>query len=283
VSRVTTQRASAGLTSGASGQYDGSLIASTDHLVVISINYRLGPFGYLTVPGLSPSGLAASGNYGLLDQEAALHWVRGNIAAFGGDPGKVTIDGESAGAVSVCALLTSPPARGLFRGAIMQSGTCVSVPRSYAQAAGLAFAHKAGCRTAATAAACLRRLPERTLLSASTGFQALLVSGGPDMPVPVSQAIAAGDYTRVPVLIGDNRDEGRAFSQGFGAYAQQQAAHLIAVLYGARAPAAARRSAWRPSSRLARRRTSALTPPSISARSGTALTEVPHNPAGFAS
>ena len=86
-----------GLTTGAGDQHDGSLIVSTDHVVVVSINYRLGPFGFLNLPGLGTSALTDSGNFGLLDQETALRWVQRNIAGFGGDPREVTIDGESAG------------------------------------------------------------------------------------------------------------------------------------------------------------------------------------------
>ena len=148
-----------GLTTGAGDQHDGSLIVSTDHVVVVSINYRLGPFGFLNLPGLGTSALTGSGNFGLLDQETALRWVQRNIAGFGGDPREVTIDGESAGGWSVCALMTSPPARGLFRSAIMQSGSCATQTRSAAQTASLAFAKQAGCPVSgttgpATAAAC---------------------------------------------------------------------------------------------------------------------------------
>ncbi len=133
-----------GLTSGAGDQHDGSLIVNTDHIIVVSINYRLGPFGFLTLPGLGTSRLTTSGNYGLLDQEAALRWVQRNIAAFGGDPRQVTIDGESAGGWSVCALMTSPLAHGLFRSAIMQSGSCATQTRATAEANSLAFAKAGG-------------------------------------------------------------------------------------------------------------------------------------------
>ena len=205
-----------GLTTGAGDQHDGSLIVNTDHIIVVSINYRLGPFGFLTVPGLGSSPLTASGNYGLLDQEAALRWVQRNIAAFGGDPRQVTIDGESAGGWSVCALMTSPLARGLFRGAIMQSGSCATQTRATAEANSLAFAKQAGCPDAATAAACLRALPEQTLLNASASYQPLFTSGGPELPVPAAQAVASGRYNRVPLLIGTNHNEGRTFSPGPG-------------------------------------------------------------------
>jgi para-nitrobenzyl esterase len=100
-------------------------------VVLVTINYRLGPFGYLAHPALSrESSHGSSGNYGLLDQIAALEWVSRNIAAFGGDPGRVTIFGESAGSWSVCALVASPLAKGLFHRAIGQSGGCFS-PMQY--------------------------------------------------------------------------------------------------------------------------------------------------------
>jgi carboxylesterase type B len=147
------------LVHGESDMYDGSLIARTDHVVVVTINYRLTAFGFLDVPGLGTSPLTASGNYGLLDQEAALRWVHDNITAFGGNPRRVTIAGESAGGWSMRALLTSPPATGLFAGAIMESGSCISRTRSQAQTIGLKFAKAVGCTDPATAAACLRGTP----------------------------------------------------------------------------------------------------------------------------
>ena len=118
-----------GLTTGTGNQHDGTLMATTNHIIVVSINYRLGVLGFLALPSLSAEASDhASGDYGLLDQEAALRWTRANIAAFGGDPRDVTIAGESAGAYSVCSLLTSPPARGLFARAVMESGSCTSTP-----------------------------------------------------------------------------------------------------------------------------------------------------------
>jgi carboxylesterase type B len=233
-----------GLTTGAGDQHDGSLIVRTDHIVVVSINYRLGPFGFLDLPGLSSSALTASGNFGLLDQEAALRWVQQNIAAFGGNPAKVTIAGESAGGWSMCALMTSPLARGLFRGAIMESGSCATQTRATARAASLAFAKAAGCPNPAAAAACVRRLPVKTLLSASTSYQPLFTSGGPELPVPAAQAVASGNYNRVPLLMGTNHNEGRTFAQGFTGYTQAQADQLIASEFGTRAQAILARYPW---------------------------------------
>ncbi|MGZ4432766.1 MAG: carboxylesterase/lipase family protein [Trebonia sp.] len=233
-----------GLTTGAGDQHDGSLIVTTDHIIVVSINYRLGPFGFLDVPGLASGAAAANGNFGLLDQEAALRWVQRNIAAFGGDPAKVTIGGESAGGWSVCALLTSPPARGLFRGAIMQSGSCASQSPATAQAASLAFAKQAGCPSAATASACLRALPETTLLDASSAYQPQFTYGGPELPVADAAAVAAGNYDRVPLLIGTNHNEGRTFAQGFTGLTETQADQLIASEFGSRAAAILARYPW---------------------------------------
>ena len=233
-----------GLANGAGDQFDGSLIASADHIIVVSVNYRLGVLGFLDVPGLSGSPLAADGNYGLLDQVAALQWVRSNIAGFGGDPGKVTIAGESAGGWSVCALMTSPLARGLFSGAIMESGSCPSRSPAAAVSAGLAFASQAGCGAAASAASCLRNTPVSTLLSASAGYGPQFTSGGPDLPVPPAQAVAHGEYARVPLLMGTNRDEGRTFAQGFASLTLRQYTRFVDSSYGSRAAAILRRYPW---------------------------------------
>ena len=107
--------------------YYGNRLASRGNLVFVSVNYRLGPFGWFTHPALR-QGLSAaddSGNYGTLDLIQALRWIRENIRAFGGDPGTVLIAGESAGAMNVLSLLTSPPAAGLFQRAVIQSGVVV--------------------------------------------------------------------------------------------------------------------------------------------------------------
>jgi para-nitrobenzyl esterase len=233
-----------GLVNGSGDQHDGSLIVTTDHIIVVSVNYRLGVFGFLNVPGLGSSPVTANGNYGLLDQEAALRWVHRDIAAFGGDPSRVTIAGESAGGWSMCALMTSPPARGLFSAAIMESGSCASRTPADAQSAGLSFASGAGCPDAATAAACLRSLPPATLLNDSASYSPEFGSGGPELPVPPAQAVAAGDYAKVPLIIGDNHDEGRTFAQGLASDTEQQYVQLVDQQFGSRAPAVLQRYPW---------------------------------------
>src|SRR5256885_998477 len=140
------------------GGHGGSLVVRTDRGLVQGKSAQ-GTRQWLGIPHPAPPARAPP--------EAALRWVQRNIRAFGGNPAEVTIDGESAGGWSMCALMTSPPARCLFRAAIMQSGSCITQTRTTAQAASLAFAKTAGCPDPATAAACLRKLPEQTLLSAS--------------------------------------------------------------------------------------------------------------------
>ena len=221
-----------GSVSGSGDQYDGSLLAQSDGIIVVTINYRLGPFGILDLPGLSSA--EPTGNFSLLDMEAALRWTQSNIAAFGGDPSKVTIAGESAGGMAVCSLLASPPAKGLFSAAIMESGSCRGNSEATAEAEALAVAKAAGCPTAATAAACLRGKNEATVLSASASFIPVWYTyGGPDLPVSPLQAIESGHYNRVPILMGDNRDEGRAFSAGYAGYTSQQYTQLVDSAFGA--------------------------------------------------
>jgi para-nitrobenzyl esterase len=151
------------LTNGESDDYNPAGLVA-DGVIVVTINYRLGAVGFLAHPALAGHAAGPSGNYGLMDQQAALAWVQHNIAAFGGDPGNVTIFGQSAGALSVLAQLASPLARGLFSGAIVESGTyhLTEEPLVLAEAAGKAFAADAGCPS--QTAACLRSLPVSAIL-----------------------------------------------------------------------------------------------------------------------
>jgi carboxylesterase type B len=232
------------LVNGAGDQHDGSLIAQDEQVIVVSFNYRVGPFGFLALPGLSASQDAAEGNFGLLDQEAALRWVSRNIGAFGGDPSKVTIAGESSGAWSVCALMASPPAKGLFSQAIMESGSCATQSPATAQANAQAIAAKAGCTVPSAAASCLRGKPEADVLDASTNYQPEFTWGGPDMPVPAAQAVASGSYNKVPILLGTNHDEARIFTTSLVSTTQQQYVQLIDFLYGSLAPAVLKLYPW---------------------------------------
>ncbi len=234
-----------GLNTGTGNQHDGSLMARTNGIVVVSINYRLGAFGFLALPSLSTEAPDhVSGNYGLLDQLAALHWTNRNIAAFGGDPRNVTIAGESAGGFSVCDALASPLARGLFARAVIQSGSCPSQTLSAGEASGAQFAAAAGCSDPATAAACLRAEPAGALLDTNPAPANSATVGGSYLPVAPADAIASGNFTRVPVIIGSNHDEGRTFAQGFANFTQQQYEGFVQTLFGARAPQVLEQYPW---------------------------------------
>ncbi|MBU3751733.1 MAG: carboxylesterase family protein, partial [Mycobacterium sp.] len=148
-----------GFLNGSSDIYRARRLVTRGDIVVVTVNYRLGALGFLAHPALAgPDG--AVGNYGLADQQAALRWVRDNVAAFGGDPEQVTIAGESAGAMSVCDHLVAPESAGLFRAAIMQSGPCqAQAALPAATRISVDFAARVGCPDPASAARCLRDLP----------------------------------------------------------------------------------------------------------------------------
>jgi para-nitrobenzyl esterase len=196
--------------------YDGAGLAAATGNVVVTVQYRLGPLGWLVHPGLDAEAAdARSGNYGLEDLIAALGWVRREAAAFGGDSNRVMIFGESAGGVNVCALMASPAAAGLFQAAAIQSGGCVADTRLAALAVGQELADGAGCSTAADVVACLRARSPAELLAAlppqvsvagtrpvyQPSVDGLLL---PDAPLAV---VAAGQHARVPLVIGANADE----------------------------------------------------------------------------
>jgi para-nitrobenzyl esterase len=201
-----------GLTAGAGQDVVPDTFARQTRTVVVTVNYRLGAMGFLVAPGLDDEARdGVSGNFGMLDQQAALRWVRANIGRFGGDPGRVTIAGESAGGRSVCTQLASPTAKGLFRGAIIESGAyddCNARPHEDAVAQGAAFAEKLGCTTLA----CLRGKPAADILAAQADFDWGPVTGGAFLPMQPEAALAKGASARIPVINGANQDEGRMFA-----------------------------------------------------------------------
>ena len=195
---------------GESNDYNPAALVR-DGAIVVTINYRLGALGFLADSALAKTPGGASGNYGLMDQQAALRWVQRNIRGFGGDPRDVTVFGESAGGLSTLSQLVSPGARGLFQRAIVESGTYELVQQSLASAesAGAAFAAKAGC--SANTAACLRSLPVSTILDdENTGGYDPNVDGAV-LPQSIGTALASGQFSHVPVIIGTNHDEWRLF------------------------------------------------------------------------
>jgi para-nitrobenzyl esterase len=201
-----------GFTTGSASQYDPTVLAAKGRAVIVTVNYRLGPFGFLALPGLSAEQPdRSSGNYGLQDQQAALRWVRRNIARFGGSPRNVTIFGESAGGLSVCANLASPTADDLFERAITESGPCAGTLPALgsAQAGGAAVAGRLGCADPATQVSCMRAVPVGTLLGAAGAF--LPNVDGSVLPQQIPAAISSGHFNRVPVMEGSNHDEYRLF------------------------------------------------------------------------
>ncbi len=212
---------------GSSGQYDPSVLARNTGSLVVTINYRLGALGFLAHPGLR--GDPGEGAFGLLDQQAALRWVRGNIAGFGGDPHRVTLFGQSAGAWSTCYQMVSPGAAGLFSRAILESGACItretSLPAASAEVGGERMASALGC-DGTDAMACLRAKPAEDVAGALperdgvTGSNSWAPATGLDvLPETPREAFATGHFNKVPVIDGSNRDEGRLFGylRGFQA------------------------------------------------------------------
>lgn len=202
---------------GAESLYDGRAFAR-EGVIVVTINYRLGPLGWLAHPALSaedPQGL--SGNYGLMDQIAALEWVRDNISAFGGDPGQVTIAGESAGALSVMYLMVSPTAQGLFHRAITQSGFMITSPvlrdSPYehwpdSETVGLTVATRLGAATAED----LRALSAEDILTAAaaSGYFPMGTVDGHLIPEQIVEQLDRARQAQVPVLAGYNEGEIRS-------------------------------------------------------------------------
>jgi para-nitrobenzyl esterase len=186
-----------------------------DGVVVVTINYRLGALGFLADAVLASHPGGPAGNYGLMDQQAALRWVQRNIRGFGGDPGDVTLFGESAGGLSTLAQLASPGARRLFQRAIVESGTYQLTQQSLAtaEAAGKTFAAKVGC--ASNTATCLRGLPVSTILTNEdpTGYTPDV--DGTVLTQSIKAALSDGQFNRVPVVIGTNHDEYRLFVAAF--------------------------------------------------------------------
>jgi para-nitrobenzyl esterase len=208
--------------------------------VVVTINYRLGVLGYLSLPGVTP-------NLGQLDQLAALRWVRDNIAAFGGDPGNVTIFGESAGGMACATLLGMPGARGLFRRAIPQSGAAhhVHTPESAARV-GRAVLESLGVDVDA-----LAQVPVDRLLAAQAKVQAQAAAGGPGLsfapmvdgdaiPLQPLETVRAGGARDVDVMVGTTRDEAKLFRMGAGEIDEARLLRRVEGLLGRHAAAAPR-------------------------------------------
>jgi len=210
-----------GLIEGSGEDYDPTPLVKQG-VIVVTINYRLGLLGFFAQSALDAEGHLA-GNYGFLDQQMALKWVTRNISAFGGDPRRVTVFGESAGGQSVYSQLASPLAKGLFHGAIVESGSYGSfadyfdaiIPLATAETtgsafeeSGAAFATAAGCSD--QTALCLRSLPAATLVAVQQFPMYPFVDGALLTQTP-GAAFTSGQFNQVPVIVGTNHDEYRLF------------------------------------------------------------------------
>jgi para-nitrobenzyl esterase len=209
------------LVDGESNDYDPTAFVK-DGVIVVTINYRLGILGFLAHPAFAAEktdpthdgdfATGSAGDYGLMDQQLALRWVRDNIIFFGGDPLNVTIFGESAGGLSVFSQLASPSSANLFQKAIIESGAYNQTTQTLAtaEAAGTAFATAAGC--SGQTAACLRALPVSTILvnQNPAGYTPNL--DGNFLPLSLGTALATGQFHHVPIIQGSNHDEWRLFT-----------------------------------------------------------------------
>jgi para-nitrobenzyl esterase len=215
---------------GASNDYDPAKLVTQGKLVVVTLNYRLNLFGFLAHPALEAEG-HAFGNYGLMDMQAALKWVQRNIAAFGGDPGNVTLGGQSAGAGATAANILSPGAKGLFHRAIFQSGGYTPfVPKSVAEAKGNQFAAAAGC-TSGDIAKCLRALPAakiEALAGTASEIGPFITNpmvDGTVIPQQEIDLIRSGQFNKMPIMMGTTHDEGN-FNAGILQYFKKDRAAL---------------------------------------------------------
>jgi para-nitrobenzyl esterase len=190
-------------------------------VIVVTFGYRVGAFGFLAHPELTrESPHHVSGNYGLLDQIAALKWIHRNIGAFGGDPGRVTIFGQSAGSMSVCLLMSSPLAKGLFQRAIGESGGVFTPPAAVpgstvlflggAESTGVEFQRHLGVKSLDE----MRRLPAADIVKAEQDFPFLFNFDGYVLTRQPYDAFASGRQNDVALLVGSNADEGQPFVEG---------------------------------------------------------------------
>ncbi len=198
--------------------YNGASLASRG-AVVVTLNYRLGQLGFFAHPALERESPRGPVNFGLLDQIQALTWIQQNIAAFGGDPGNVTIGGQSAGARSVLSLFTSPLARGLFHKGIAQSSYAIpDVTRLHAITLGIAAARASGLNGAAATTAELRAIPAtgfETMVGRTVSMMPALISGDDVLPRSAQEVFAARQEAPLPLMLGSTSDDGSVV-QGFG-------------------------------------------------------------------
>ncbi len=216
--------------------YDGTDLAARGGVVVVTFQYRIGALGFLTLSQLADETDAGiSGNYGLMDQQAALRWVQRNIHHFGGDPSNVTLFGESAGGLDTCMQLAAPGSAGLFHRAIMESGSCIALTAQQKRAEGATWLASTSC----TDTACLRAMTPEQLIRAypvavNIGQKRSAVSWNPNvdgvvLPTNPLEALQAGTSHAVPFIVGTNADETNLAMPAVSTE-QQYEAYLVAQL-----------------------------------------------------
>ncbi|MFS1185565.1 carboxylesterase/lipase family protein [Bacillus velezensis] len=200
------------LGAGSEPLYDGSALAADGDVIVVTLNYRLGPLGFLHLSSIHD---AYSSNIGLLDQIAALRWVKDNISEFGGDPDNVTIFGESAGGMSIASLMAMPDAKGLFHKAILESGASHTIPADMAKDIAAAFIHEAGTdQLQELSVNDLLKTADKVRRSLDQNIFQLLFQPAIDpatLPAEPVKAIADGAAEGIPMIFGTNRDEAYLF------------------------------------------------------------------------
>ena len=238
---------------GTGNDYVPTEWAANTPLVVVTINYRLNVFGFLALPSLdAEAGEPSSGNFGLMDQQAAMRWVKANIAAFDGDPLNITIQGESAGGIDICANLVSPPAAGLFNKAIMESMYCPTATHDSQIQMSAPIATTLGCTDPQTTGECMRSKPAADVFAAAgrlsmaqgdPGYAPSPNFGNSLLPLQAADALSSGQWNHSSILIGSNHDEASSFVSGAldGHYkfpiSVQEYQMIVAATFGSFAPA----------------------------------------------
>lgn len=217
---------------GNASDHDGARIAAENGVIIVTVQYRMGAFGFLRLPGMDPE---TAGNFGVSDTEEALRWVKANIAAFGGDGNKVTLMSESAGSTNACRILVDTKFKGGVDAVMLQSEDCLHDVDTTAQSKERAdkFLALTGCDQADDKLACVRKLSGNKIAEAS----AAVGWWNPVSDVPAVTAIAKGDWIKVPVLTGSNKEEGRAAGAAYIGWTEADYKAWVKKLLGENAEA----------------------------------------------
>lgn len=222
-------------TQGSGVLYGGQTLADRGDVIVVSTNYRLGASGTLALPALDAEDADAGGNFALLDQVEALKWVQKSIGSFGGDPNNVTIFGQSAGGGAVCRLLVTPLTEGLVDRAAIQSSSCTAgeITKETAHASGQYYADAVGCPVGPNQLDCLRKAWPADLVKAQAVVnRTSAYTGTPTLPQSPGAAIAAGNWHKVPVIVGNTRWEQKLQNQQLAGITEAEYEAMVMESYG---------------------------------------------------